>query len=184
MRWVHCIKYLYCDWPQQCHVMKCGRTIYRSFITPGILDHNQQSVPDFVSHKQANQELYQSTDCFTFPAICKTPNKGVAIPTIAVKMKCLVNIHYSSQNRNTTAKRKYWTRLNSHPDTKVHGANMGPTWVLSAPDGPHVRPMNLAIRAVLYITMEASTTENFCWTPDDSSANKGNITTVKKCCQY
>ena len=32
------------------------------------------------------------------------------------------------------------------PDTMVHGANMGPTWVLSAPDGPHVGPMNLAIR--------------------------------------
>ena len=32
------------------------------------------------------------------------------------------------------------------PDSKVHGANMGPTWVLSAPDGPHVGPMNLAIR--------------------------------------
>ena len=31
------------------------------------------------------------------------------------------------------------------PDSKVHGANMGPTWVLSAPDGPHVGPMNLAI---------------------------------------
>ena len=26
---------------------------------------------------------------------------------------------------------------------------MGPTWVLSAPDGPHVGPMNLANRAVL-----------------------------------
>ena len=24
-----------------------------------------------------------------------------------------------------------------NPDSKVHGANMGPTWVLSAPDGPH-----------------------------------------------
>ena len=32
------------------------------------------------------------------------------------------------------------------PDSKVHGANMGPTWVLSAPDGSHVVPMNLAIR--------------------------------------
>ena len=30
------------------------------------------------------------------------------------------------------------------PDNKVHGANMGPTWVLSAPDGPHVGPMNVA----------------------------------------
>ena len=34
------------------------------------------------------------------------------------------------------------------PDSIVHGACMGPTWVLSAPDGPHVGPMNLAIRAV------------------------------------
>ena len=33
------------------------------------------------------------------------------------------------------------------PDSKIPGANMGPTWVLSAPDGPHVVPMNLAIRA-------------------------------------
>ena len=32
------------------------------------------------------------------------------------------------------------------PGSKVHGANMGPTWVLSAPDGPHIVPMNLAIR--------------------------------------
>ena len=32
------------------------------------------------------------------------------------------------------------------PDSKVHVANMGPTWVLSAPDGPHVGPTNLAIR--------------------------------------
>ena len=35
-----------------------------------------------------------------------------------------------------------------YPRSKVHGANMGPTWVLSAPDGPHVGPMNLAIRVV------------------------------------
>ena len=32
------------------------------------------------------------------------------------------------------------------PDSKVHRANMGHTWVLSAPDGPHVGPMNLVIR--------------------------------------
>ena len=33
-----------------------------------------------------------------------------------------------------------------YPESKVHGANMGPTWVLSAPDGPHFGPMNLVIR--------------------------------------
>ena len=32
------------------------------------------------------------------------------------------------------------------PDSKVHVTNMGPTWVLSVPDRPHVGPMNLAIR--------------------------------------
>ena len=39
--------------------------------------------------------------------------------------------------------------LDSYPwDSKVHGANMGPTWVLLAQDGPHVGPMSLAIRDV------------------------------------
>ena len=33
----------------------------------------------------------------------------------------------------------------AYPENKVHGANMGPTWVLSAPDGPHVGPMSIAI---------------------------------------
>ena len=33
-----------------------------------------------------------------------------------------------------------------YPDSKVYGANMGPTWVLSFPGGPHVGPMNLTIR--------------------------------------
>ena len=32
------------------------------------------------------------------------------------------------------------------PDSKIDGANMGPTWVLSAPGGPHVGPTSLAIR--------------------------------------
>ena len=35
------------------------------------------------------------------------------------------------------------------PDNKVHGANMGPTWVLSAPAGPHVGPINFAIRDLI-----------------------------------
>ena len=36
--------------------------------------------------------------------------------------------------------------LSDTPDSKVHVASMGPTWVLSAPDGPHVGPMTLAIK--------------------------------------
>ena len=37
------------------------------------------------------------------------------------------------------------------PDSKVHVAHMGPTWVLSAPGGPHAGPMNLAIRDILHV---------------------------------
>ena len=40
-----------------------------------------------------------------------------------------------------------------YPDSKVHGANMGPIWVLSAPDGPHVGPMNLAISVCRVIVL-------------------------------
>ena len=37
--------------------------------------------------------------------------------------------------------------MKSHrlPDSKVSGANKGPTWVLSAPGGSHVGPINLVI---------------------------------------
>ena len=47
-------------------------------------------------------------------------------------------------------------KIFKHPVSKVHGANMGPTWVLSAPDGSHVGPMNLAIRAVQEIVIHSS----------------------------
>ena len=33
----------------------------------------------------------------------------------------------------------------SSPDSKVHGANMGPIWGRRDPGGPHVGPMNFAI---------------------------------------
>ena len=33
-----------------------------------------------------------------------------------------------------------FTVIGDLPDSKVHGANIGPTWVLSAPGGPHVGP--------------------------------------------
>ena len=40
-----------------------------------------------------------------------------------------------------------------NPYNKVHGANMGPTWVLSAPEGSHVGPMNLAIRKFIAVQL-------------------------------
>ena len=40
--------------------------------------------------------------------------------------------------------------INSHPNSKIHGANMGPIWGRLDPGGPHVGPMNFAIWAVIY----------------------------------
>ena len=45
-------------------------------------------------------------------------------------------------------------------DNKVHWVNMGPTWILSAPDGPHVDPMDLAIRVLL---LDATRHTDSCW---------------------
>ena len=39
----------------------------------------------------------------------------------------------------------------THPDSKVHGANMGSIWDRQDPDGPHVGPMNFAIWAPMQI---------------------------------
>ena len=43
----------------------------------------------------------------------------------------------------------------------VHGVNMGPTWVLSAPDGPHVCPTNLAIRVAIICRLIAVMTQTY-----------------------
>ena len=56
------------------------------------------------------------------------------------QLGCLIYLYYSGSHQ---------LFHKCHPDSKVHGANMGPTWVLWAPVGPYVGPMNLAIRAVL-----------------------------------
>ena len=49
----------------------------------------------------------------------------------------------SNLNQFTHPLRK--SRSKTSPDSNVHGANMGPTWVLSSPGGPRVGPMNIAI---------------------------------------
>ena len=48
----------------------------------------------------------------------------------------------------------FW-RNKEFPDSKVLGANMGPTWVMSAPDGPRVDPVNLAIRVTSCIMLSS-----------------------------
>ena len=43
-----------------------------------------------------------------------------------------------------------WSNVDWYiPDSTVHGANMGPIWGRQDPGGPHVGPMNLAIRDII-----------------------------------
>ena len=49
---------------------------------------------------------------------------------------------------------------NNFPDNKVHGVNMGPIWGRQDTGGPHVGPMNFAIRAAPeYIVTDALPTD-------------------------
>ena len=45
------------------------------------------------------------------------------------------------------------------PDSKVHGANMGPTWVRQDPGVSHAGPINFAIRVGTVKTHGGSTFE-------------------------
>ena len=55
---------------------------------------------------------------------------STSVTAVLYAIPCHIGLHYNS------------------PDIKVLGANMGPTWVLSAPGGPHVGPMNLTVRVL------------------------------------
>ena len=52
--------------------------------------------------------------------------------------------HSMQKHQDTNVLRSSPAMIN--PDSKVHGISMGPTWVLSAPRGPHVGSINIAIR--------------------------------------
>ena len=52
--------------------------------------------------------------------------------------------------------------INTYPDSKVHGANMGPIWGRQDPGGPHGGPMNFAIW--VYVTLDEDEFNSpWCW---------------------
>ena len=65
-----------------------------------------------------------------------------------VKKHSWICKYFQMLNRYILIKLLISSRLSGYPDSKVHGANMGPNWVLSAPAG--VGPMNLAIRVSIH----------------------------------
>ena len=79
----------------------------------------------------------------------------------------MTSCHYSIVSKKRSKNIPWNKRIRksrNNPDSKVHRAIMGPLWVLSAPDGPCVGPMNLAIREAMVeincISLDDSTCKN------------------------
>ena len=68
------------------------------------------------------------------------------------------------------------------PDSKVQGANTGPTWVLSAPDGPHVGPMNLTIRVAAVKATEAIVLTMSSWNIQRSAPERKSMHKIPPIC--
>ena len=83
--------------------------------------------------------LWLSNNFNSFADQCMFIHFPTSIYQFRIKRTCI--------KQNTLC--QFTTDSQYHPDSKVHGANMGPTWVLSATDGPHVGLMYLAIWACL-----------------------------------
>ena len=78
---------------------------------------------------------------------CPSSNES----TVKKLCKCIIWPHHPSQNNHDKTK-PIERCIQIIPDSKVHGANMGPILGGQDPGGPHVGPMNVAIWvwAVLY----------------------------------
>ena len=64
------------------------------------------------------------------------------IPFVFERKYIAGQLSYKNQDRRPTI----YT-----PDSKMHGTNIGPTWVLSATAGPHVGPMNLCYQGRFFL---------------------------------
>ena len=103
---------------------------------------------------------------FLFTFICRNnfPEhlKWLICGKMRINVRCFYSVWFDETNtvelwifnfhtqRSDISYNKKWltvcpTKWNQvYSDNNIHGVNMGPTWDLSAPDGPHVGPMNLA----------------------------------------
>ena len=68
------------------------------------------------------------------------PNQRIYICFYTVYVTCSVESSYHGRMGQ-------WINFCVYPNSKVHGANMGPTWGRQGPGRPHVGPMNLVIWA-------------------------------------
>ena len=85
--------------------------------------------------------------------ILSLPKKRKATPFLKISQRIevvsyLADVHTSINKSYNCPTNQPTGTIIVFPDNKFHGANMGPTWVLSAPDGPYDGHMNLAIGVV------------------------------------
>ena len=95
-----------------------------------------------------NSLLRSDSATWSVASISKFVQVEIRIPMSVNQKLDIVFVIYSDFMRMVSDVH-HVVKFSNIPDSKVHGANMRPTWVLSAPDGPHVGPMNLAIRDML-----------------------------------
>ena len=70
----------------------------------------------------------------------------------------------------------HWMPWDSYPDGKIYGANMGPTWVPSAPDGPQPRePCYLLFLLGYVITLRYLMFTNGCTCGDCCHGCKNHV---------
>ena len=87
----------------------------------------RSNITNIVTSKQVERK---------FNAVCYTGTPSVCHNSIS--MFVIINsIYISSQSEDFPWAFKHRNITITYPDRKVHGVNMGPTWVLSAPDGSH-----------------------------------------------
>ena len=68
-----------------------------------------------------------SNECLHFPTNQMAISVNILMIVNRLSYKCS-SLHFNEF---------HWQVINiTYPDSKVNGANMGPTWALSAPDGP------------------------------------------------
>ena len=91
---------------------------------------------------QSDPEEHDRFVCKTTSVKQRTPKKIVCeTVTVLFRLRCVTLFRNQCDSRCGIAQGIHC----AVPDSKVHAAYMGPTWVLSAPGGSHVGPVNLAI---------------------------------------
>ena len=93
----------------------------------------------FVTDIPFTLDLFLESNIFVTLSFCISTHRSVT--AVSPKMEKTIR-HIANVS--------YWWRIydntgHDYPDSKVHGANIGPMWGRQDPGGPHVGPVNFAL---------------------------------------